>query len=176
VAYRTHLLIIHHQLFYPSTRNPNDPAFRSILAFQTDLQQDKTPGRGYSRVIYFLIAIKAVQFCLGPIYDYLDGKLLGHSFRRSEKRRIAIREENFASGNLYRGWRVQRWATYVFGGQLVLMILTSWVVSGALALPLPHLLLSLWCVYICVSGEEKEADHASCTSLIPLAVSRDEQG
>jgi hypothetical protein len=92
-------------------------------------QQDSTPGKSYDRVIYFLIAVKAVQFCLGPIYDYLDGIWLGHSLRRNEKRRIEMKEEMQARGDTFKGWRVSRKVFYVFGSQLALMILTSWVVS-----------------------------------------------
>jgi hypothetical protein len=47
-------------------------------------QQDKSPTGSYNGVIYFLIAIKSVEVCLGPIYDYLDGKWLGHSLRMNE--------------------------------------------------------------------------------------------
>jgi len=92
-------------------------------------QQDSTPGKSYDRVIYFLIAVKAVQFCLGPIYDYLDGIWLGHSLRRNEKRRIEMKEEMQARGDTFKGWRVSRKVFYIFGSQLGLMILTSWVVS-----------------------------------------------
>lgn len=97
-------------------------------------QQDSTPGKGYDRVIYFLIVVKFVQFCLGPIYDYLDGKLLGHSLRRNEKARIAMREEMRERGEWFPGWRVSRRAFYVFGTQLGLMILASWVVRPLVVL------------------------------------------
>jgi membrane protein DedA with SNARE-associated domain len=80
-------------------------------------------------VIYLLIAIKAFQVLLGPIYDYLDGKLLGHSLRRSEKKRLAMRDEKLAKGEEYPGWKVHKPTTWFFGMQYLGMVLVSWVVS-----------------------------------------------
>lgn len=81
-------------------------------------------------MIYFLIAIKAFQVVLGPIYDYLDGKLLGHSLRLSEKKRLALaKEQEESQGEGFDGWKVKKWILYLFGGQLGAMILSSWVVS-----------------------------------------------
>ena len=92
-------------------------------------QQDRTPGKTYDRVIYFLIAVKAFQVLLGPIYDYLDGKLLGHSLRRNEADRLAIRKDKELRGETFPGWQVSRWSLCLFGGQFACMILCSWVVS-----------------------------------------------
>lgn len=76
-----------------------------------------------------MIAIKAFQVLLGPIYDFLDGRLLGHSLRKSEAARIKLREEQEARGEEFKGWEVKRWVFWLFGGQLGAMILVSWVVS-----------------------------------------------
>ncbi|WVR03906.1 hypothetical protein IAU60_000905 [Kwoniella sp. DSM 27419] len=98
-----------------------------ILEIATGAIQDKTPGKTYDRVIYFLIAIKAFQVCLGPIYDYLDGRLLGHSLRMNESKRLALRKERLANGQPFRGWLPDKKWLRVFGTQFVLMVLCSWV-------------------------------------------------
>lgn len=69
-----------------------------------------------------------MQVLLGPLYDYLDGRLLGHSLRRNEKTRIAMKDQRMAEGSLYKGWQVNKTVTAIFGGQLCLMILASWAV------------------------------------------------
>jgi hypothetical protein len=92
-------------------------------------QQDKTPGKTYDRVIYFLIAVKAFQFCMGPILDFLDGRLLAHTLRKNEKNRLELMRATIARGDLLPGWRVTKPTLYIFGGQFILMVLTSWVVS-----------------------------------------------
>lgn len=66
---------------------------------------------------------------LGPIYDYLDGKLLGHSLRKNEADRLALRKEKELNGETFPGWQVSRTSLCIFGGQFALMILCSWVVS-----------------------------------------------
>ena len=83
-------------------------------------------------MIYLLIAIKAFQVLLGPIYDYLDGRLLGHSLRRSEKRRLEIRDEKLAKGEEFRGWTVHKPTSWFFGLQYAGMVVVSWVVSPPL--------------------------------------------
>lgn len=103
---------------------------RPVLPYLTlTKQQDHTPGKVYDRVIYFLIAVKAFQFCMGPILDFLDGRLLGHTLRKNEKDRLELLKDCQDRGIELPGWRVNRLTLCIFGGQFVLMILTSWVVS-----------------------------------------------
>jgi hypothetical protein len=103
-----------------------------------------------------LIAIKAFQVLLGPIYDYLDGRLLGHSLRRSEKKRLEMRDEKLAKGEEYLGWKVHKPTTWFFGCQYAAMVLVSWVVSG------DH--TNLWCDelmidLLCLFGIRREWMH-----------------
>ena len=67
-------------------------------------QQDSTPGESYNRVIYTRITIESIAIVLGPIYDYLDGKWLGHSLRMSETDRVAYRNRVKAEKLDVRGW------------------------------------------------------------------------
>lgn len=100
-----------------------------ILEVACGAIQDATPGQSYERVIYFLIAIKAWQVFEGPILDYLDGKLLGHVLRKNEKQRIKLRDEMALEGKEFKGWKVYKSVTMFFGGQYVIMVIVSWVVS-----------------------------------------------
>lgn len=93
-------------------------------------QQDSTPGQTYDRVIYLLIAIKAWQVLEGPIFDFLDGRLLGHTLRLSEKQRIAFDEKREEEGVELRGLQKSRPVTTVVLVQYVSMVIISWVVSG----------------------------------------------
>lgn len=90
-----------------------------------DDQQDATPGHTYERVIYFLIAVKAVDIFVGPVYDYLDGKWLGHSLRMPEKKRVAFRQKVLQDNIDLRGWRVEK---PVFVS--VTIIMTVWIIVG----------------------------------------------
>jgi hypothetical protein len=92
-------------------------------------QQDKTPGQSYDRVIYLLLAIKGTQVLLGPIYDYLDGRWMGHTLRKSEKQRIKLREDMAVEGVELPGWKVHRPTTWTVSCQLGAMVVVSWIVS-----------------------------------------------
>ncbi|ORY34568.1 major facilitator superfamily domain-containing protein [Naematelia encephala] len=92
--------------------------------------QDGTPDQSYSRVLYILIGIAALQVLWGPIYDYLDGKWLGHSLRFPEQKRVQLRFQ-VRSGELeqlsYPGWTVRpkvTWGTLAF---LAGYIVVAWV-------------------------------------------------
>jgi hypothetical protein len=102
-------------------------------------QQDRTPGKTYERVIYFLLAIKAVEVVWGPIYDVLDGRWLGHSLRMPEKQRVAFRKRAIEEKMDLRGWRVERPVLVAVTGILAAWIVVGWVVSRfALAFALPN--------------------------------------
>jgi len=99
-------------------------------------------------VIYLLIAIKAVQVCLGPVYDLLDGKWLGHALRKPERKRLELMLADksvdsidhlpaTSSGNYIpvdtdhglKGWRPSKLVYGVVGAELACAILVAWVVS-----------------------------------------------
>jgi hypothetical protein len=73
-----------------------------------------------------LIGIKSVEFFIGPVYDYLDGRWLGHSLRMPEKRRTAFRREVVLAGVQYEGWRISRRVRWGVLCQLGAMIATGW--------------------------------------------------
>lgn len=93
------------------------------------LKQDNTPGQSYDRVIYFLLAIKGVQVLLGPLYDYLDGRLLGHTLRKSEKERLDLAVNMAQQDVVLPGWRIHLPTTWTVICQLGIMVVVSWVVS-----------------------------------------------
>lgn len=93
------------------------------------VQQDRTPGKTYERVIYFLLAIKAVEVIWGPIYDWLDGKWLGHSLRMPEKKRVAFRKKVLEEKQDLRGWRVEKPVLYSVAGIMTVWVTVGWVVS-----------------------------------------------
>lgn len=90
--------------------------------------QDRTADGSYDNVIYLIIAIKCVQVCLGPAYDYLDGRWLGHSLRLPEKKRVALRAEALEKELDYPGWRIDKRVTYAVGAQLSGLVVVAWVV------------------------------------------------
>lgn len=94
-------------------------------------QQDKSSNDSYNAVIYFIIAIKCVEFILGPIYDYLDGRWLGHSLRMPEQKRVAFRAKAVESELDLPGWRVNKKVLYFVLAQLTCMIIVAYVVSTA---------------------------------------------
>jgi hypothetical protein len=96
-----------------------------VLDVLAGVVQDKTPGKGYERVIYMLIAIKSIDIFVGPVYDWLDGKWLGHSLRKPEKERVAFRAEVLEQKRDLRGWRVERPVLIS-----VACIMTAWVIVG----------------------------------------------
>lgn len=100
--------------------------YRKSPTDHADSQQDNTPGQTYDRVIYFLIAIKGWQVFEGPILDFLDGKFLGHVLRKNEKQRIALRDEMAREGKEFKGWKVIKSVTYIFGTQYVVMVIVAW--------------------------------------------------
>ncbi|TYJ53851.1 hypothetical protein B9479_005539 [Cryptococcus floricola] len=104
------------------------------------IQDDSSTG-SYDGMIYFIIAIKAVEVVLGPIYFYLDRIWLGSSLRVPEKKRVQIRidavraavergqgEEGVgAKGSGYEGWKISKTTTWVVGAELVGLIIVAWV-------------------------------------------------
>lgn len=89
---------------------------------------------------------------MGPIYDYLDGRWLGHALRKPELKRLAMTsaakaaaegemiaethgteadDDRVRSGRL-RGWEPSKTACVVVGTELVCAIIVAWVVSAAI--------------------------------------------
>ncbi|OCF73363.1 hypothetical protein I204_06595 [Kwoniella mangroviensis CBS 8886] len=101
----------------------------AVLDVAAGAIQDRTSNGSYDRVLYLIIAIKAIEVCLGPVYDYLDGKWLGHSLRLPEKKRLLLRKEALDKEIDYPGWRINKIVTRIVGVELVGLIITAWVVS-----------------------------------------------
>ncbi|ODO07710.1 hypothetical protein I350_03283 [Cryptococcus amylolentus CBS 6273] len=99
-----------------------------VLDVASGAIQDRTPGGSYDRVLYLIIAIKALQVCLGPLYFYLDRIWLGGSLRLSEKKRLEKLVEKKENNLDYEGWRISKLTTRVVGGELVGLVITAWVV------------------------------------------------
>ncbi|WWD19427.1 hypothetical protein CI109_103887 [Kwoniella shandongensis] len=99
-----------------------------VLEVAAGAIQDRSSTDSYDNVIYLLIAIKALQVVWGPIYDYLDGRWVGHSLRRGELQRIEIRKQDLEQHKDSPGWRVSRVTMFVVGGQLTALIIVAWVV------------------------------------------------
>jgi hypothetical protein len=105
-------------------------------------KQDNTPSQSYNRVIYFLLAIKGLQVLLGPLYDYLDGRLLGHTLRKSEKGRLNLAVNMARQDVVLPGWKIHLPTTWTVICQLGIMVVVSWVVSFHLILRGNELTLS----------------------------------
>ena len=99
-------------------------------------------------MIGFLIAVKAVELVWGPVYDWVDGRWLGHSLRLSEKKRTALREaarraeldpsscdaplddaDRAIARNELPGFKPDRKITQIVAIQLVCMVIAAWTVS-----------------------------------------------
>lgn len=52
--------------------------------------QDRTPGRGYDRVLKLTIGIKALAFALGLGYIWVDHRYLGAGLTMTRKKRDAV--------------------------------------------------------------------------------------
>lgn len=77
-----------------------------------------------------MIAIKSWQILEGPLFDFLDGKLLGHTLRMNEKQRLKYDAEREEAGVDAPGYRIKKPVTWVVGLQYVTMVIISWVVSN----------------------------------------------
>lgn len=97
--------------------------------------QDRTPGGSYKYVIAVLIAFKSVQVFLGAFYDWLDGRWLAHSLRKSEKERVRILEELGEDRQRFKGWRAKSSVALAVGALLSALIVVAWVVSNQSSSP-----------------------------------------
>lgn len=90
-----------------------------------------------------------MQVCLGPIYDLLDGRLLGHALRKPERKRLELRLADKSmddiepfpatttragvradSDRTLRGWRPSKLVCGIVGTELACAIVVAWVVSA----------------------------------------------
>lgn len=91
--------------------------------------QDKTPGQQYDRVFIMIMVLKGYDFFLGPFYDWVDGKWLGHQLRLPERIRRSklVQQEN--SGRHFKGHERRTFWVILGTGVLAAMIITAWAVS-----------------------------------------------
>ena len=101
----------------------------TILDVAAGAIQDRSKDNSYDNVLYLIIAIKAVEVVLGPIYDVLDGRWLGHSLRMPEIKRLQFRKDARAEGERWTGWRISKKVFIFVATQLCVMIVIAWVVS-----------------------------------------------
>ncbi|KAJ7492226.1 major facilitator superfamily domain-containing protein [Mycena latifolia] len=87
--------------------------------------QDSTPGQTYARVLYFFIAMKALEFALGAGYGLLDRRFLGGVLTVGERER-ARREKAGLLDDLP-GRRPSRAATAVGFATLAGAVVVAWV-------------------------------------------------
>ncbi|WVF71060.1 hypothetical protein IAT40_005857 [Kwoniella sp. CBS 6097] len=80
--------------------------------------QDLSGNNSYNNVIYLLMAYKSLQILYGFFFDWLDGRWLSHSLRKSEKERTEIRDRTVAEGVVLPGWKPSRWGMIVVMGEL----------------------------------------------------------
>lgn len=66
---------------------------------------------------------------MGPIYDYLDGRWLGHSLRMPEQQRVAFRQKAIDENLDLRGWRVEKPVFVSIASIMAVWIVIGWVVS-----------------------------------------------
>ena len=80
-------------------------------------------------MIILLVAYKGLNILWPFFYDYLDGKWLGHSLRKGEKERVALRETALTQGVQLRGWKPSRMGMFIVMAELAALTITAWVVS-----------------------------------------------
>lgn len=99
------------------------------MAVSSGILQDNTPGEQYDRVMLMIMVFKAFDTFMGPLYDYLDGRWLGHQLRLPErKRRDALLQKELA-GRTFEGHKRSSQWTYIGIGALSGMVIAGWVVS-----------------------------------------------
>lgn len=75
------------------------------------------------------MVFKAYDAFLGPFYDWLDGRWLGHQLRMPERKRRSKLVQEQLAGRIYPGHKLSK--TWVAIGISILsaMIVTAWAVS-----------------------------------------------
>lgn len=101
------------------------------------------------------MVIKSWQVCLGPLYDYLDGRWLGHALRKPEIKRMTLTDAARLSTNQdaqrsdvdevrrFKGWKANKMACAVVGTELICAIVTAWVVGQTMARTISQDLMDL---------------------------------
>jgi hypothetical protein len=93
-------------------------------------QQDRSGNNSYDNVIVLLIVYKGLNVLWPFFYDYLDGKWLGHSLRKGEKQRVALRDACLQQGVVLRGWRPSKKGMYLVMAELGALTITAWAVRA----------------------------------------------
>lgn len=63
------------------------------------------------------------------MFDWLDGRMLGHTLRMSEKQRLRFDQKCEETGRVLPGLKRCRPVTIIVAIQYVVMVIISWVVS-----------------------------------------------
>ncbi|KAJ7868492.1 major facilitator superfamily domain-containing protein [Mycena leptocephala] len=112
-------------------------AFNSAAAVIMDVStgaiQDKTPTgpHTYDNVLYFLIALKAVDVVYGMLYHVLDGRYFGGVLRMSEAEKLRDVQHQESEGSTAHKYPLKQpvklWTVL---GQIVMfaLVVTAWVV------------------------------------------------
>lgn len=61
------------------------------------------------------------------MFDWLDGRMLGHTLRMSEKQRLRFDEHNEETGHVLPGLKRSFPVTVIVACQYVSMVIISWV-------------------------------------------------
>lgn len=92
--------------------------------------QDRTPGRGYDRVLKLTIGLKSWAFALGIGYILVDKFYLGSGLTMTRKKRDAVEatipKEDKPTHPLLRRVPVP-WVTYTCLTMLAAFVVTAWV-------------------------------------------------
>lgn len=91
--------------------------------------QDNTPGAQYDKVFIVIMVFKAYDAFLGPFYDWLDGRWLGHQLRMPERKRRDKLVQQTIAGQTYEGHKRDRTWTTIGCSVLSAMVVTGWAVS-----------------------------------------------
>lgn len=91
--------------------------------------QDGTPGQQYDRVFIVIMVFKAYDAFLGPFYDWLDGRWLGHQLRMPERKRRDKMVQLEIRGQTYEGHEQNKPWTIIGCTILTAMVVTGWAVS-----------------------------------------------
>ncbi|BEJ15699.1 hypothetical protein CspHIS471_0503040 [Cutaneotrichosporon sp. HIS471] len=97
--------------------------------------QDKTPGHQYDRVFIVIMVFKAYDAFLGPFYDWLDGKWLGHQLRMPERKRRDKLVQLEIRGKTYEGHERSKFWTWTGCSVLSAMVVTGWALYIIYSMP-----------------------------------------
>lgn len=97
--------------------------------------QDGTPGAQYDRVLIVIMVFKAYDAFLGPFYDWLDGRWLGHQLRMPERKRRDKLVQQEIAGRTYEGHERNKTWTTLGCTILAAMVITGWALYIIYSMP-----------------------------------------